>query len=259
MKHDQFNTDFARLYDADRREGREEGLRDAILRIVRARLGKLPPGYEVAIRELATETMLSDVIDDLAQTRDAAEMRAVAQVGRVEDVYRKHCWRLRGGIGEYGGVNLPDDQPIDWDELYEDNCVRFIDDEDAEGTWRELPIVGARLEQLNIFGNPKDSFLRGRLGDGRNFEIPVSHQRVYVSADNGLDVEIVGWGDASIIVFYRPRDGHRLVVTKAAIDYPGTRREWDRDLRAYMKPLCGGGTWCVNSVCLGLRSERDRG
>ena len=72
-----YQSEFARKYISQgREEGREEGLRRAVLAIVRAKLGEVTADDEAAIAAVTGEHALAALIDALMQITDAPEVRA---------------------------------------------------------------------------------------------------------------------------------------------------------------------------------------
>jgi hypothetical protein len=78
MEKYQYQSRVVREYVAQgREEGREQGLRSAILEFVRAKLGELPPEYERVLAGIHDEPALTALVADLGRARDRGEVEAV--------------------------------------------------------------------------------------------------------------------------------------------------------------------------------------
>jgi hypothetical protein len=104
-----------------------------------------------------------------------------------------------------------------------------------EFQWIPLPLDGARLAELVIFGNGKDSDVTIKLAGGRVIEIPVEDVRVVTG--EGIIVHSVRYDDVSRIVRF---SGQGLSIRHARVAWPGEDEECvtglAEDLPAFLDP-----------------------
>lgn len=72
----QYQSNVVREYIAQgREEGREQGMRAAILEFARGRLGTLPAAYEAAVLAIEAEAELTSLVAELGRARDDTQLR----------------------------------------------------------------------------------------------------------------------------------------------------------------------------------------
>jgi hypothetical protein len=77
MQGYEYRSDFARkYYGQGREEGRQEGLRAAVITLARTKLGELPDDDLAAIEAVSDPRVLTELITSLGQARSASEVRS---------------------------------------------------------------------------------------------------------------------------------------------------------------------------------------
>lgn len=122
-------------------------------------------------------------------------------------------------------------------------------------TLKRLPVEGALLKELRVFGNGKDCCIRMQTTDP-NCAVHFEMQDPTFQIDLQGRVQTVIFNDRSdtqLGVRYLPKE--RLRVRSFVVDYPGSHAAWRKVLKGIRDGLADPFDWVLESVQLTIAPE----